>query len=112
MRGAQISPSHTDMVINMITIDLEKAKEIKKNQLRQERAPMLESLDVAWLRAIEANDEDAKKEIIAEKNRLRNITNDVGNVESVEQLKNILLDSTTNKRGDNDNNVPVSNLHI
>ena len=36
----------------MITINLDKAKEIKKQKLRQERAPLLAAQDVAFQRAL------------------------------------------------------------
>jgi len=37
----------------MITININKAKEIKKDRLRQERKPLLEQLDVDYMRAME-----------------------------------------------------------
>jgi hypothetical protein len=56
----------------MITINLDKAKVITKDRLRQERAPLLQAQDVAFQRALESGaDTEA---IVAEKQRLRDIT--------------------------------------
>jgi hypothetical protein len=57
----------------MITINLDKAVEITKNRLRAERAPLLAAQDVAFQRALESNADTTA--IVAEKQRLRDITN-------------------------------------
>ena len=41
----------------MITIDINKARDIKKESLRQERKPLLEAQDVAYMRAQEAGED-------------------------------------------------------
>lgn len=56
----------------MITINIEKAKEITKNRLRIEREPLLQIQDVLFQRALESGADTSA--IIAEKQRLRNIT--------------------------------------
>jgi hypothetical protein len=57
----------------MIVVNFDKAVEITKARLRKERTPLLQAQDVAFQRAIEdGNDTTA---IIAEKQRLRDITN-------------------------------------
>ena len=71
----------------MITINLTKAKEIKKDYLRQERKPLLEAQDVAYMRAQEAGEDTTA--IVAEKVRLRNITMLCDTAETVEVLKTI-----------------------
>jgi len=71
----------------MITINIDKAKEIKKESLRQERKPLLEAQDVAYMRAQEAGEDTTA--IVAEKVRLRNITMVCDTAESVEDLKAI-----------------------
>ena len=71
----------------MITININKAKEIKKQSLRQERKPLLEAQDVAYMRAQE-NGEDTTA-IVAEKQRLRDITMLCDTATSVEDLKAI-----------------------
>jgi hypothetical protein len=72
-----------------ITVDIEKAKEITKERLRIERKPLLEKQDVLFNKALEEN--LSTTDIIVEKNRLRNITNDVDNLTTLEELKNITV---------------------
>jgi cysteine sulfinate desulfinase/cysteine desulfurase-like protein len=55
-----------------ITIDFTKATEITKERLRQERKPLLEAQDVLFQRALESGTDT--KSIVAEKQRLRDIT--------------------------------------
>ena len=76
----------------MITIDINKAREIKKESLRQERKPLLESQDVAYMRAQEAGEDTTA--IVAEKVRLRNITMLCDTAESVEDLKAIDINAS------------------
>jgi len=71
----------------VITINIDKAKEIKKDSLRQERKPLLEAQDVAYMRAQEAGEDTTA--IVAEKVRLRNITMLCDTAETVEDLKAI-----------------------
>ena len=75
----------------MITIDLTKAKEIKKQSLRQQRQPLLEEQDVLFMRAQEAGADTTA--IIAEKVRLRDITQLVDTATSVEELKAISIET-------------------
>jgi uncharacterized protein (UPF0335 family) len=56
-----------------ITIDFTKATEITKERLRQERKPLMEAQDVLYMRATEQGTDT--KAIVAEKQRLRDITN-------------------------------------
>ena len=68
-----------------IIIDINKAKDITKDRLRIERKPLLEAQDVAFQRALESNaDTNA---IVAEKQRLRDITTLVDTANTVEELK-------------------------
>jgi len=76
----------------MITINLTRAKEIKKESLRQERKPLLEAQDVAYMRAQEAGEDTTA--IVAEKVRLRNITMLCDTAESVEDLKAIDINAS------------------
>ena len=73
----------------MITINLDKAKEITKDRLRAERKPLLEAQDVAYIRAQEAGEDTTA--IVQEKQRLRNITALVDAANSVEDLKAIKI---------------------
>lgn len=68
-----------------IIIDINKAKDITKDRLRQEREPLLLTQDVAFQRALEINADTSA--IVAEKQRLRDITTLVDTVNTVEELK-------------------------
>jgi hypothetical protein len=68
-----------------IIIDIDKAKDITKNRLRQEREPLLLAQDVAFQRALEINADTSA--IVAEKQRLRDITTLVDTANTVEELK-------------------------
>jgi hypothetical protein len=72
-----------------IIVDINKAKDITKNRLRQERKPLLEAQDVAFQRALESNADTSA--IVAEKQRLRDITNQVDLMTTVEELKGASL---------------------
>lgn len=74
----------------MITININKAKEIKKEHLRADRAPLLQAQDVAFQRALESGEDTAA--IVAEKQRLRDITKLVDTVSTVEELKQISVE--------------------
>jgi hypothetical protein len=68
-----------------IIIDINKAKDITKDRLRQEREPLLLAQDVAFQRALEINADTST--IVAEKQRLRDITTLVDTANTVEELK-------------------------
>jgi hypothetical protein len=70
----------------MITIDIAKAKEITKEKLRADRKPLLEAQDILFQRALETGADTT--DIVAEKQRLRDITNDVDAMTTEEELKN------------------------
>ena len=69
----------------MITINLDKAKEITKARLRVEREPLLQEQDVLFQRALESAADTT--EIVAEKQRLRDITTLVDNCTTTDQLR-------------------------
>ena len=68
-----------------IKIDIAKAKDITKDRLRAERKPKLEALDVEFIKAQETGANTSA--IIAEKQRLRDITQQVDTMSTVEELK-------------------------
>jgi uncharacterized protein YdaT len=68
-----------------IIVDINKAKDITKDRLRAERKPLLEAQDVLFQRALESGADTSA--IVAEKQRLRNITNQVNAVNKLEELK-------------------------
>ena len=57
-----------------IRINIDKAKAIKLDALRAERAPKLAALDLAFMRAVERGDLVAQASIAAEKQALRDVT--------------------------------------
>ena len=69
----------------MITVNITKAKVITKDRLRAERKPLLEAQDVAFQRALETSEDTTA--IVAEKARLRDITNQVDTMTTVDELK-------------------------
>lgn len=71
--------SMSDFSNKYITVNFEKAKEITKKRLRAEREPLLQAQDVAFQRALEDGADTTV--IIAEKKRLRDIT-DLADTES------------------------------
>tara|TARA_B100000085_G_scaffold14953_1_gene12936 strand:+ start:127 stop:495 length:369 start_codon:yes stop_codon:yes gene_type:complete len=56
---------------NVITEDLATAKEIFKDKIREVRKPLLETLDVTYMRSLEIGDESNKAAAITKKNNLR-----------------------------------------
>ena len=69
----------------MITIDIAKAKELVKQKLRTDRKPLLEEQDALFMKAQESSSDTTA--IVAEKQRLRDITNDVDSMTTEAQLK-------------------------
>ena len=60
----------------MIKVNMTKAREIKRDQLRAERKPLLEQLDVEFMRAVEAGDAEKQALIAERKQQLRDVTAD------------------------------------
>lgn len=71
----------------MITVNLEKAKEITKQRLRYEREPLLAALDVQFQRALETGSDTSA--IVAEKQRLRDITQLADQATTLDELRGI-----------------------
>jgi L-rhamnose isomerase len=69
----------------MITINFDKAKDITKDRLRTERKPILESLDVVQLRNL--NNPEVLATIEAKKQALRDATNQVDTMTTLDELK-------------------------
>lgn len=69
----------------MITINIDKAKAITKDRLRAERAPLLAAQDVAYQRALEVSADTSA--IVAEKQRLRDVTQLADVATSLDELK-------------------------
>tara|TARA_R110001592_G_scaffold308253_1_gene582254 strand:- start:91 stop:312 length:222 start_codon:yes stop_codon:yes gene_type:complete len=69
----------------MITVNIDKAKNITKDRLRADRKPLLEAQDVLFSRALETS--ASTTAIVTEKNRLRDITNQVDSMTTLDELK-------------------------
>ena len=69
----------------MITVNITKAKDITKDRLRNERKPLLEAQDILFNRALETTSDTTA--IVAEKTRLRDITNQVDSMTTTDELK-------------------------
>jgi hypothetical protein len=71
----------------MIKINLDKAKAITKDRLRAERTPLLQAQDVAFQRALESGADTSA--IVAEKQRLRDVTTLADAATTLDELKQI-----------------------
>ena len=58
-----------------VVLNIKNAKEIKREMFRQVRKPLLEKLDVDYMRAVEGSNTVKKKSIAAKKKLLRDVTN-------------------------------------
>ena len=70
-----------------VTVDLGKAKELTKRRLRAEREPLLAAQDVDFQRALETGADTT--DIVAEKQRLRDVTNLVNDCATTAELRTI-----------------------
>ena len=68
-----------------IQVNINKAKDITKDKLREERKLLLESLDVQFQRALETGADTS--DIVAKKQALRDAPATVDNMTTVEELK-------------------------
>ena len=66
-------------------VNFSKAQDITKDRLRADRKPLLEAQDVLFMRAQEASSDTTA--IVTEKQRLRDITNQVDSMTTLDQLK-------------------------
>lgn len=73
----------------MISINIDKARDIHKEKLRAARQPKLEALDVAYQRETEKGPEADIAPIISEKQKLRDVTKDpaITAASNVDELK-------------------------
>ena len=68
-----------------INVDINKAKVITKDRLRADRTPLLAAQDILFMKAQEAGSDTT--DIVTEKQRLRDITNQVDAMTTTDQLK-------------------------
>jgi predicted nucleotidyltransferase len=76
-----------ELADGVVTVSLPKAKELTKKRLRAERKPLLAAQDVAFQRALESGADTTA--IVAEKQRLRDVTGLVDAVTTLEGLRAI-----------------------
>lgn len=74
-----------EQVNGKVSVSLAKAKNITKNRLRAERQPLLAAQDVLFQRALEEGSDTAA--IVAEKNRLRDVTKAADTCETLDELR-------------------------
>ena len=72
-----------------VTVNFTKAQDITKERLRVDRKPLLEEQDVLFMRATEDGSDTAP--IVAEKQRLRDITNQVDTMTTLDELKGVTV---------------------
>ena len=74
-----------------VSVNISKAKEITKKRLRAEREPLLAAQDVLFQRALETSSDTSA--IVAEKQRLRDITTQVDSATTTAQLRAMKAES-------------------
>ena len=58
----------------MIIVNSDKAKAIWKDKWREARKPLLDSLDIEFMKAVETSDTEKQAEIASKKQALRDVT--------------------------------------
>lgn len=76
-----------------ITINMSKARLIWKDKLRTDRKPLLENLDVQYMRALERGETESIQKIVKKKEFLRDITADprFEIASNIDELKEIVI---------------------
>ena len=72
-----------------INVDISKAKNIHKNELRIKRREKFEALDVLYMKALESNEDTSS--IKNKKQQLRDATKAVDDKDTLEQIKAVEL---------------------
>jgi len=72
-------------------VNFSKAQDITKERLRIDRKPLLEEQDILYMKAQEASSDTSA--IVAEKQRLRDITKDVDSCTTTDELKALTVES-------------------
>jgi hypothetical protein len=91
----QLVPSAEDASVYEVKTILERAKDVHRNHLRQQRKPMLEALDVAFMLALERADTAQQQEVAVKKQALRDITSHpaIAAAVSTAELRALTLDA-------------------
>lgn len=74
-----------ELADGVVTVNFDKAKAITKDRLRAERKPLLEAQDVEFQRALESGADTSA--IVAEKQRLRDVTQLADQATTLDELK-------------------------
>ena len=74
---------------SVISEDMTAAKAIFKDKIREVRAPLLDAEDVVYMKALEADDADAKAASVTKKAALRDApaASAIGNADTIANLK-------------------------
>jgi len=74
---------------SVISEDMTAAKEIFKDKIREVRAPLLDAEDVVYMKALEADDADAKAASVTKKAALRDApaASAIGSADTIAKLK-------------------------
>lgn len=74
---------------SVISEDLDAAKVIFKDKIREVRKPLLDAEDVVYMRALEADDADAKAASVTKKNALRDApaASAIADATTIDELK-------------------------
>ena len=74
---------------SVISEDMTAAKAIFKDKIREVRAPLLEAEDVVYMKALEADDADAKAASVTKKGKLRDApaASAITNADTIAKLK-------------------------
>jgi hypothetical protein len=78
-----------ELADGVVTVNLDKAKELTRARLRMERVPLLNAQDVLFQRAQESGADTTA--IVAEKQRLRDITNLVDGCTTTAELRGLTV---------------------
>jgi hypothetical protein len=83
-----------DPATKKIRVDMEKAREVHRNQIRRKRIPNLVELDGQYMKADEDNDASKKKEVAQKKKYLRDFPDDprIASANTPEELLSIWPD--------------------
>ena len=84
-----------------VSVDLDKSKVLAKEKVREARTPKFQELDIAYQRADEDGDADAKAAVVVKKQTARDATADtkITNADSVDNLKTGMNEVITEVEG-------------
>ena len=77
--------------LGIVTVNIEKARQITKIRLRREREPLFAKQDLAFQLALETGTDTTA--IVAEKQRLRDITKLADIAQTLDELRNIQVEA-------------------